>query len=246
MVGVIPKEATKHFRMQYEYKRLEAIRRLLKEGDKVLDVGCGLGIYTSNPLSYLPVSITAIDVDPKTVDYANDRNQNSNLEFVVALGETFETDDKYDLIICSHILEHIEEPIKLLKNMGKLIKEGGLLYVAIPNGFGWFEMQNFLPRMLWRLSWGRKLIEKMIGGNYKDSLNREDWHINFFTVKRIKRILENSGWQVVGQINDEFLGGIVFDRILSLIPPLERWNVKVADRLPTQLVNDWMFVCKRK
>lgn len=240
----IPKEATNHFKRQCEYKRLEVICSLLKEGDNVLDVGCGIGTYTSNPLSYLPINITAIDIDPKTIEYANSRNQHSNLNFMVALGESFESNIKYDVIVCSHILEHISDPMMLLINMNRLLKDSGLLYVAIPNGYGWFEVQNFIPRMLWKVSWGRKLVWKMMGKKAKDTLNMDDWHIHYFTIGCIKHLLKQSGWHIMLHFNDEFLGGVIFDRILPKFSIIDKWNAQMADRIPARLANSWIFICQ--
>jgi 2-polyprenyl-3-methyl-5-hydroxy-6-metoxy-1,4-benzoquinol methylase len=241
---IIPQEATRHFKRQCEFKRLEVLCNLLKEGDKVLDVGCGIGTYTSIPLSYLPVSITAIDSDPRTIVYAKQKNHRSNLEFVYEIGEYLSPKVQYDLIVCSHILEHIEVPWSLLIHMRRLLKDDGLLYVAIPNGFGWFEMQNFLPRMLCKAKWGRKMVSWLMGGA-KDTLNADSPHIRFFTVGGIKRLLEQARLRVVAQANDEFLGGIVLDRIMARFPSLARWNVEVADNLPAQLANGWIFICRK-
>ena len=243
---MISNEATKHFKRQCEYKRLEVLSGLLKKGDSVLDVGCGIGTYTSTPLAYLPVSITAIDSDKKTVDYASERNQHENLEFLCACGEYFDDDEQYDLIVCSHILEHTPVPIVLLGNMKRLLKDDGVLVLAIPNGYGVFELQNCIPRLLLKTAWGKRLITKMLGNKAKDTLNMDSPHIHFFTVDKIKKLLKLSGWQIINQVNDEFLGGIVFDRIFAKLPAMARWNVGIADSLPAQWTNGWIFVCEKK
>ncbi len=242
-IAMIPKRATKHFKRGCEYKRVEVLCGLLREGDRVLDVGCGIGTYTSNPLSYLPIKITAIDFDQKTVEYSNKRNKRENLEFIVASGEYFYTDVRYDLIVCSHILEHTTEPQRLLFNMGRLLKDGGTLYLGVPNGYGAFEIQNFLPRMISKTKWGKGIINKMMG-HAKDTLNADNPHINFFTGTSIRKLLTGTGWDVIEQINDEFLGGIVFDRIFSKLPSLAKWNVGVANKVPAQLADGWIYLCK--
>jgi 2-polyprenyl-3-methyl-5-hydroxy-6-metoxy-1,4-benzoquinol methylase len=234
------------FKRQCERKRFEIIRDLVKDGDKILDVGCGIGSYTSIPLSLFPVNIIAIDSDQKTIDYALARNGIKNLVFKVGKGEDYESQNKFDLIICSHILEHVRSKTIFLYNMKWLLKDDGILYLAIPNGFGWFEIQNFIPQLISKTRWGEKLINKLMQKDAKDTINRDSWHVNFFTEKRIKYLLEDCGWKIKKQYSDEFLGGIVLDRILSKFPRLAKWNTDIADKLPMWLTNGWIFVCEKK
>ncbi len=123
------------------------------------------------------------------------------------------------------------------------MKDDGILYIAIPNGFGWFELQNLLPRFLCKTSWGLQIVRRMSG--IKDTINIESQHVNFFMMYGAKHLLKRCGWQVVRQVNDEFLGGIVFDRILARLPSLAKWNVEVADKLPSWMADGWIFVCKK-
>jgi SAM-dependent methyltransferase len=41
--------------------------------------------------------------------------------------------DKFDCIICSHVLEHIHDPIVMIHNMSKALKLGGVLLLSLPN-----------------------------------------------------------------------------------------------------------------
>ncbi len=240
---ILPKEATEYFKRHCERKRIDVLSSLLEEGGKVLDVGCGIGTYTSFPLSFLPVDVTAIDSDPKTIEYAAKRNNRSNLRFLVSSGEDYHTHEKFDLIVCSHILEHLVNPEEILLNMNKLLKDDGILYVAIPNGFGSFEVQNSIPRMMVKTKWGKRLISRMM--RVKDTLNVDSPHVRFFTLMSIFELLKKTGWYVENYFNDEFLGGIVFDRIFAKIPSLAKWNVEVADKLPAWITDGWIFICKK-
>ncbi|MBE0644937.1 MAG: class I SAM-dependent methyltransferase [Bacteroidetes bacterium] len=40
---------------------------------------------------------------------------------------------RYDVILCSHVLEHLSEPGELLRQLSARLTEGGLLYVEVPN-----------------------------------------------------------------------------------------------------------------
>lgn len=240
---LIPEGVMKYRSMRVQ-KRLHVLCGLLKEGDTVLDVGCGVGTYITNLLGYLPVRITAIDYDSESILYAQERNQHQNVEFVVASGETFRTNDRFALIICSHILEHNREALSILRNLKKLLKADGTMYIGIPNGYGDFEVENFLPRMLSRVRWGGWMIDKLRGNAVKDSLN-DSQHIRFFTYGQIRALLEETGLRVVRDINEELFGGVISDRVILRSPLVARWNASIAEKLPAWLVNSWMFICKR-
>jgi len=227
-------------------KRLSILCGILKEGDRVLDIGCGVGSYISNALGYLPVYVIAIDSDPRSIEYAGNRNQHSNVEYVVADGETFRSRCMFDVVICNHVLEHVIHPVPLLLNIERLLKPNGMFYLGIPNGFGCFEIENFVPRMLYRTRWGKRVIDRMRAGSVKDSLNTGNQHVQFFTAGRIRRLLEQTGWQVVGRINEEVLGGVVTDRTVLKVLVLERWNMDIAGTLPAMMANGWIFLCRRR
>lgn len=137
-------------------RRLLILSSLLKEHDEVLDIGCGVGSYITDTLGYLPIKITAIDYDDNSIEYAKRHNQHKNVEYIVASGESYRTEKQFDVIVCSHVLEHCLYPEVLLKNINRLLKEDGKLFLAIPNGYGCFEFENFVPRQIMKTNIGKK------------------------------------------------------------------------------------------
>lgn len=49
------------------------------------------------------------------------------------LFEEFKTDRKYDVIILSHVLEHVSDPVEILKFSRKLLNKDGVILAAVPN-----------------------------------------------------------------------------------------------------------------
>jgi len=226
-------------------RRLLILCKLVKKGDRVLDVGCGVGNYTASILGYLPVRITAIDYDKASIDYAKAHNKHKNVEYIVASGEKFRSDSPYDVIVCSHVLEHTPFMELLLGNMRKLLKNNGRLFLAVPNGYGCFEIENFVPNMIMRTGWGHRMVKWLRGRSVKDSLNYDSPHIHHFTVADIEKLLGKTGWKVVKMYNEQLLGGVITDRTVLRLPMVAKWNMSLGYRLPSWMANGWIFVCEK-
>lgn len=49
-------------------------------------------------------------------------------------GLGFSPNENYDFVICSHVIEHVANPFFLIKECYRVLKEGGVLYLAVPDG----------------------------------------------------------------------------------------------------------------
>jgi len=96
---------------------------------RLLDVGCGSG----NSLQKMKEngwSVCGIDFDEDAVKNAKSKG----LE--VYIGDLFSQNflsESYDAILLSHVIEHVPDPIKLLKECQRILKKGGRLVVITPN-----------------------------------------------------------------------------------------------------------------
>lgn len=226
-------------------RRLFVLCELLKANDKVLDIGCGIGSYLTDVLGYLPIQLTAIDSDAKSIDYAKSHNKHKNIEYIIAEGELFKAEHNFDVIVCSHVLEHVKSPFGLLCNIYRLLEERGRLYLAIPNGYGCFEVENFIPRIIGKTRIGALLIKKMMSRQVKDSFNYDSPHLNYFTFSKIKRLLSSAGFRIGKHFNEQLLGGVVTDRTLLKIGLVEKFNLSIVDKLPKFMANGWILVCQK-
>jgi SAM-dependent methyltransferase len=57
-------------------------------------------------------------------------------------------DDSFDVVICLHVLEHIPDDALAMRELHRVLKPGGVLYIAVPN-FGSIEAK--LKRARWDL-----------------------------------------------------------------------------------------------
>ena len=244
----IPKIVTEKMHKRI-HKRLDVLCEILRVKDRVLEVGCGTGANVVTALKHLAVYVVAIDNDEASLEYAIANNKADNVEYVLSAGEDYYNADKFDVIVCSHIVEHLEKPMMMLDNLKRLLKDDGVLYVGVPNGYGCFEVENYLPRLIYRTRWGMKLINRMMMikrvESDKDTLNTESQHIKFFTIKGITRLLEKSGWVIDEVIKEELFGGVITDRTILRFPKVADWNINIADRLPASMANGWILICRK-
>jgi len=132
------------------------LSRALLKNKKVLDLGCGAGRLSLFASRYAK-HVTGIDYVDSAITYANqfaklcDRH---NVEFLTADLDSF-TDKKYDVILISEVLQHVENPLRILKKCNQLLNKKGYVIVNIPSfnnfrGNVWLTLQNLfkLPMSL--------------------------------------------------------------------------------------------------
>jgi ubiquinone/menaquinone biosynthesis C-methylase UbiE len=101
-------------------------------GMRVLDLGCGAGDVSMLAAELVgPAgSVVGIDRSQEVLNVANERVQETGLRqisFVRASVEEFSADEPFDLVIGRYILVHQPEPVGLLRNAARLVRQGGAL-----------------------------------------------------------------------------------------------------------------------
>jgi SAM-dependent methyltransferase len=100
---------------------------------RVLDVGCGNGESLSL-MRRLGWEVEGVDVDPMAVAIARAKGISVHLGDVASVAYP---DDSFDAIFMSHVLEHVHDPINLLRECRRILKVGGRLVALTPNVDSW-------------------------------------------------------------------------------------------------------------
>lgn len=103
-------------------------KNLLKKNTKILDVGC----YDGSFLKMLPNSINkfGIDIDKKIISEAKKKNR--QIKFFCQNFEKFKSKIKFDIIVMMHVLEHLNNPLDVLKNLKKVSNINSKLIIEVP------------------------------------------------------------------------------------------------------------------
>ena len=119
-------------------KRITQKSTLLPLQDlQCIDVGCGGGIL-SERLERLGGSITGIDTSKQAIDVANDHAKKSKLKINYEHISTSRflkkyNDLKFDVVIASEVIEHVNDRSKFLSDLSNLLKDRGLIIITTLN-----------------------------------------------------------------------------------------------------------------
>jgi len=103
----------------------------IKDGDAILDVGCGLGVFLEaikNPT----VAKTGIDIDPECIEISKSFLPDADLRVADACTLPFR-DESFNILTAMCILEHVDNPRAMVKEMYRVCKKGGLVIFSTPN-----------------------------------------------------------------------------------------------------------------
>ncbi|MGE3260407.1 MAG: class I SAM-dependent methyltransferase [Bacteriovoracia bacterium] len=169
----------------YSVIRKEIMDLLPQHAGRMLDVGCAYGA-TGAFLKQKGIvdQVYGVEFEPsaaaearKHLDKVWQHDLNANRTLPEDLAR-----EKFDLILCSHVLEHLIDPWSLLRQLNAITVPGGRIVAAVPN------IRHF-----------RALFPLFFRGDftYTDAGTMDEGHLRFFTKKTFCTLLESSGYKIV-------------------------------------------------
>ncbi|HWI84938.1 MAG TPA: class I SAM-dependent methyltransferase, partial [Sphingomonas sp.] len=162
-------------------------------GGRFLDMGCGWGL-SSEVAAYCGLAVTAVDVNPDFVDLVNRRAERLGLNIAARQGEfdTFESDDRFAMILFYECFHHALRPWTLLARMARLLApEGRIVLAGEPINSHWWT------------HWGLRLDPLSVYCIHKFGWLESGWSAEF-----LKSSFQRAGLSV--QISDHPEGEIGF------------------------------------
>lgn len=115
--------------------RGEAFAKLVlakKAPGKILDVGCGLGFFLDAIQKHSEWNVYGVEIADKAANFAREK-----LGLDVRQGELADVrypDSFFDYIQLHNVLEHVRDPMLLLRECRRILKANGTLDIRVPNG----------------------------------------------------------------------------------------------------------------
>lgn len=247
---------------------LDVIRRMHERSPsssfRILDVGCGSGFAVTRFLDAFGDDVLGIDFYQPNIDYANSHFRNDRLSFACLDATRLRDEGKrYDVIILTDVLEHLEEPENLLRLVYDLLAPGGRVVVSIPNGFGPFELESWVNRIpvlgrvldrslaavafamnkwVWRGRWTALLERQPADLPY----NSESPHVQWFTQSRFREMVRRAGFDIESSRKLSTFSGPFSNYLFGPFEQACELNARLADKLPAAVASAWWMELSRR
>lgn len=98
--------------------------------NKFLDVGCGVGMMLK-VMQFFDMDVTGIEQSEWAVEYCRKHLHIENVQ-CGTLTEAHYASDHFGMIALVHILEHLDDPVPILKEVFRVLAPGGIVYGEVP------------------------------------------------------------------------------------------------------------------
>ena len=195
-----------------------------------MEIGAGAGGILK-PFKDKKNQVWGLDLDSEYINFG--KNQGIPLK-VGTVNELEKLNEKPDLVIYSHVLEHILNPYEELTELRKHLKESSLVYIEVPG------------------------VKNLIKSYNQDFLRYlQNAHVYHFSLTTLRNITKKAGYDLVygnevinsifkiGEVSNKFQND--YDEAITFLKNLERKRKNPFNllRLRNSIFNSFVFVTKK-
>ncbi len=119
-------------KMYMEHSARYKLASKFAKGAKILDIGCGVGYGSAILADAGAQSVTAFDLSAEAIEHARAFYARPNIKFETGDATAFSYEDKFDLIVCFELIEHVPNPDKTFECIMSCLAEDGILVMSTP------------------------------------------------------------------------------------------------------------------
>ncbi len=159
-------------------RRLEIVKKFCKSG-QLLDVGTGDGLFLKVAKS-ANFNVCGTEISPTAVRAAKNL-YDLDIHLTEIENADFE-ENSFDVITIWHVIEHVKNPLEVLKKVYSLSKPGAVVFVATPN------LDKHVARIGYRLKSNKP---------YPFYSPKGEQHLFHFTEYTLERIIKKAGFNII-------------------------------------------------
>ncbi len=113
---------------------IDSLPQYKKKIKRYLEIGAGHGLFTAEAARILEddTYFEVVDISPASIKMAAEFIDNSKIRYTQEDVFNLDTEAKFDFISMGEVLEHVENPVKLLSKLRKLLNDDGLCFITAP------------------------------------------------------------------------------------------------------------------
>jgi 2-polyprenyl-3-methyl-5-hydroxy-6-metoxy-1,4-benzoquinol methylase len=214
-----------------EYE-LTWVKKLIPQGSKVLELGFGDGITFRSLAHYCDLSVVEGSqlIVKRAQEVAGELNVNTKI--YQNFFETFVSEEKFDFVFASHVLEHVLDPKQILEKMSEWLKPNGKGIIIVPNS------ESIHRRLAVLMGLQPKL----------DTLSPRDnlvGHLRVFNLSELESLLISSGWQILEK-RGFFFKPLSNSQMEGFDPSLIQSLCDISSQLPPEQCANLAVVVSKK
>jgi 2-polyprenyl-3-methyl-5-hydroxy-6-metoxy-1,4-benzoquinol methylase len=205
-------------------------------GARVLDIGCSAGLITRE-IAGAASFVIGIDVDIDAVRHAV--NGSESAQFAVASGVALPfSDASFDAVVCNHVYEHVADAKALMREIRRVLRAGGVCYLAAGHTLQLIEPHYRLPLLSW--------LPRSVASAWLRAAGRGDRYVEKFLPPWRLRSL-GDGFVSIRLVSPQMLRAparFEFPQLVALPAPARRM-IAAASAVAARLAPTWIFILRR-
>ncbi len=166
----------------YGFSRPEVVAVVQPKGKRVLDIGCAGGAMGSAMLEAGATEVVGVEIVPEAAKLAREKLTAVYQLDLEKLPELPYPDGHFDVITFADVLEHVRDPVAVLKHLRRYVKNEGTIVCSIPN----VRHESVLLPLVFNGTF-----------KYQDAGILDRTHLRFFTLAELHGFMRETGFEVL-------------------------------------------------
>lgn len=199
-------------------------------GPKVLELGCGDGDWIPHMIKHFGHSYV-VDASPKLISHVESQ-YGEDVTAYCSLFEDFSplAGEKFNTIVATHVLEHVDDPVEVIRCCREWLAPDGVVLIAVPNA-------NSIHRQLAVLMGIQETIYDF------SPRDHEVGHQRVYDMQKMRNDISSAGFEIIFE-KGLFLKILPNGMMTEFSDPLLKALFDISEKMPSELMANIAFVIR--